>query len=300
MLKKMSELRGMTVGLVTPSSPASVERVQASVAFFEKAGLRVKLGAHHDKHDRFLAGTDLERASDLMQHFKDKDVDFLVVTGGGAGSLRLLPYLDLDTISQNKKPLIGFSDTTSLQLGLYAKIQLRSFTGFTCRDVADFDILDSMIEHSFASCIKSLDYKIEGVQTLISGQAQAPLIGGNLSCLCALMGTPYQPSFEGHILILEDVWAEPFLIDTMLAQLWLAGVFNKVVGVIFGRFYGCEPKHHPERDGSVLDILKDWATKLHVPMVYNFPYGHENSRMVWPIGATASLDATKGQIQVVF
>lgn len=300
MRKKMTDLSGMTVGLVTPSSPASHERVQASAFFFERAGLRVKLGSHHNKYDRFLAGSDVERAADLMHHFQDKEVDFLVVTGGGAGSLRVLPYLDFDIIAQNKKPLIGFSDTTSLQLGLYAKTQLRSFTGFTCRDIADFEVLDPMIEHSFVSCVQNLTYETEGAKILVSGHAQAPLIGGNLSCLSALMGTPFQPSLTGHILIIEDVWAEPFLIDTMLAQLWLAGVFNEIAGLVFGQFYGCEPKHHPERDGTVLDILRDWAQKLHVPTVYDFPYGHVNSRTLWPIGGEGALDATTGQLKIVF
>lgn len=300
MRKNMRDLAGMTVGLVTPSSPASAERVQASVAFFEQAGLRVKLGSHHDKHDRFLAGSDIERASDLMQHFQDKEVDFLVVTGGGAGSLRVLPYLNFDIIARNKKPLIGFSDTTSLQLGLYAKTQLTSFTGFTCRDIADFEMLDPMIEHSFVSCVQGSPYKVQGASALIAGNVEAPLIGGNLSCLCALMGTPFQPSFAGHILILEDVWAEPFLIDTMLTQLSLAGVFTDVAGIVFGRFYGCEPKHHPERDGAVIDILRDWAAKFYVPTVVDFPYGHINSRIVWPIGGSASLDATTGELKIVF
>lgn len=288
-MAKLSDLEGTTIGLITPSSPSSQSRVEGSVAAFEAAGLQVKRGLHHDKKDRFLAGTDKQRAQDLMRFFLDPQVEALVVTSGGAGSLRLLPYLDMSIIKAHPKPIIGFSDTTSLQLGLYARTGLVSYTGFTCRDIEEFEPLDPQIEQTFVRCMQRQPYSISAGQSLNSGQAQGPIIGGNLSCLTFLMGTPYEPNFEGHILVLEDVWAEPYMIDSMLAQLFLAGVFEKVSGVIFGTFYGCEPRHHPERDGSVDDVLSDWAGKITVPCVKDFPYGHVNSRSMWPIGAQAEI-----------
>lgn len=297
---KMSALAGKTAGIVTPSSPAFPGRVAAMVDFFQSSGVNVKLGLHHDKRDRFLAGTDQQRASDLMRHFLDPEVDFLVVTGGGAGSLRLLPLLDLEVIARHKKPIIGFSDTTSVQLGLYAKTGLISYTGFTGRDVHEFEIIDPIIEQTFVACVLEQNHTIIGATPLIKGTAQGPLVGGNMSCLTALMGTPYQPPFEGHILVLEDVRAEPYVIDTMLTQLYLAGVFDVVAGVVFGQFYGCEPQYHPDRDGSISDVIADWVAKLKVPAVSDFRYGHVNSRSMWPIGVAALLDAANGSLMFSF
>lgn len=300
MTTSMTELKGTTIGLVTPSSPTFPQRVNDSVAYFESAGLIVKTGQHHDKRDRFLAGTDQQRADDLMRAFHDPDIDILVVTGGGAGSARVLPYLDLEMIRANPKPIIGFSDTTSLQLGLYSQIGLMSYTGFTCRDVAEFETLDPLIESSFVHCVQKKNFMLQGGETLNPGQARGELVGGNLSCMNYLMGTRFQPNFQGKLLVIEDVWAEPYVIDSMLAQLSLAGVFDVVSGIIFGQFCGCKAQHHPERDGTVEDVLAHWAPRIPVPCVKEISYGHVPSRSMWPIGGQAILDANSGTVQITF
>lgn len=126
-----------TIALITPSSPLFPGRLEASIKYFEDKGYKVKVGKHNKKADRFLAGTDQERAEDIMTFFSDNTVKALIVTGGGAGSIRTLPYLDYSVIKGNPKPIIGFSDTTSLQLGIYHKTGNQSYTGFTCRDVSE-------------------------------------------------------------------------------------------------------------------------------------------------------------------
>ena len=293
-------LPGATIGLITPSSPLFPGRLEAAVAYFEKNGYTVKVGKHNNKSDRFLAGTDEERAEDINNFFSDPDVEVLIVTGGGAGSIRTLPLLDYDMIRKNPKPIIGFSDTTALQLGVYSKTGLNSYTGFTCRDVAEKETLDTLIENSLKNCLLRKNYCITQGNTVNSGQVSAPLIGGNLMCLVNLMGTPYAPNFKDKIFLFEEVWAEPYVVDGLLSQLWLAGVFDEVAGVIIGNFTNCESRIQPERDGTIDDVINDWVKKIKVPCIKNFPYGHSDSRYVIPIGQVITLNATQCKLDVIF
>ena len=300
MINKSKLLKGSTIGLITPSSPLFPGRLEASVSFFEGIGCKVKVGKNNTKVDRFLAGTDEERAEDSMMFFKDSEVDALVVTGGGAGSIRTLPLLDYAVIKNNLKPIIGFSDTTSLQLGIYSQTKLQSYTGFTCKDVAEQDSIDPLIEDSLVNCFLRKNYSISGGSTVNTGQVSAALVGGNLQSLCHLIGTRFQPDFKNKILFFEEVHSEPYVIDGMLSQLYLAGIFDDVAGVIIGKFKNCEAKFYPERDGTYDDVINDWCSKIKVPCIKNFPYGHFDSRAVLPIGQLATLDATNCKVTVNF
>ena len=105
------------------------------------------------------------------------------------------------------------------------------------------------------------------------------------------MGTPYQPIFKDSILLFEDVWAEPFIIDSRLSQLELAGVFDEVAGIVIGQFEHCLANHFPERDGTIDDVINEWGSRFKVPCIKNFPYSHGDRRCVLPLGKEVSLDA---------
>ena len=300
MNSKIQLLKGTTIGLITPSSPLFPGRLENSIAFFENNGCKVKVGNHNTKSDRFLAGTDEQRAEDIMNFFNDPEVDVLIVTGGGAGSVRILPLLDYDLIKKNPKPIIGFSDTTSLQLGIYSQTKLQSYTGFTCRDITEKDSIDPLIEDGFVNCFLQNNYSISGGNTVNAGKVTAPLIGGNLMCLLFLIGTPFRPDFKGKIFFFEEVLSEPYVIDGMLSQIFLAGIFDEVAGVVIGKFKNCESKIHPDRDGSSDDVINDWCNKIKVPCIKGFPYGHFDSRSVLPIGQLTTLDATNCKLDIIF
>ena len=289
-----------TIGLITPSSPLFPGRLKKSVDYFGKAGFSVEVGKHNTKSDRFLAGTDEQRASDIMRFFEEPSVDLIVVTGGGAGSIRTLPLLDIHTIEKNKKPILGFSDTTSLQLGLYSQTNLVSYTGFTCRDIAEFENINPNIASSLNHCLTKTDYSISGGETINPGNVTGILVGGNLSCLCNLIGTPFQPDFKEKILLIEDVASEPYVLDGLFSQLYLSGIFNSISGLIIGQFMKCEAKFYPERDGSAEDVINDWTKKINVPCINQFPYGHFDERHVIPIGVKANLDAKACCVNISF
>ncbi len=292
--------KGDTIGLITPSSPLMQGRLEAGIQYFEKQGFKVKLGRHNTKCDRFLAGSDEDRADDVMHFFNDKDVKALIATGGGYGSQRILPFLDYDVIRKNPKIVVGSSDTTALQLGLLKQASLVSYTGFTCGDVHD-QALDLSIEQTLLSCLTNQSYCVEKGIGVHPGIIEAPLVGGNLECLIALMGTPYQPDFKGSILFIEEVRQEPYKIDCMLSHLDLAGIMDQVVGVVFCQFEKCLANYFPDRDGTVDDVINEWAKRLTVPVIKNFPYGHgSNHQYVLPIGGKVRLDANAHSLAVIF
>lgn len=281
-----------TIGLFNPSSPSyDPINMDALKNWFEQKGFQIKESPNLFSYERFLSGTDTERANDVMALFTDKDVDILCALKGGYGSARILDLIDFDMISKNKKTLMGFSDTTALQLALWAKCGLKSWTGLSPRrDIAKTTPTDKMLEKSFDVCMKGGSMSLN-LQTLTPyhPDVNGTLVGGTLSLVCELIGTPYQPDFSNCLLFLEDVMEEPYKIDRMLTQLRLAGIFDKVNGVIFGDFYKCISSD--ENDGTLTEVLLDLAERLpNTPMWIGLPYGHSDTRLILPIGNQAKIE----------
>ena len=283
-------ITGDTIGLVTPSSPMMPGRLETGITYLEEKGFNVKLGDHLQDAHRFLAGRDEDRAKDIMNFFIDKDVKAIMATGGGYGSQRILPFLDYDVIRANPKILTGASDTTALQLGLLKKSGIVSCTGFVFGALDDGE-LAPLIDQTLFACLKGESYQIREGKSVHPGIADGPLIGGNLEALIALMGTPYQPDFKDCILLIEDVGAEPYQVDSRLSQLDLAGVYKQVSGVIFCPFARCTANYFPDRDGTVDDVIDEWSSRINVPCIKEFPYGHGDRRCVLPIGKDVILNA---------
>jgi muramoyltetrapeptide carboxypeptidase len=290
--------KGDTIGLVTPSSPMFPGRLEAGVSYLKKKGFKVQLGLHLHDADRFMAGRDEDRAEDIMNFFRDEEVKVIMATGGGYGSQRILPYLNYDIIQANPKWITGFSDTTSLQLGLLKKAGLSSCSGFVFGDLDNGPPALS-IEQSLMACLTGKSFQITEGKSVHTGTAKGPLVGGNLECLTALLGTPYQPDFNNCILFIEDAGSEPFQVDSRLSQLHLAGVFDQVSGVIFGQFARCSAKYFPERDGTIEDVIEEWSSRLKVPCIKEFPYGHIDTRYALPIGKEGRLNADKRILSIL-
>ena len=291
--------KGDTIGLITPSSPLPSGLLESSIAYFEKEGFKIKIGKNIQKSELFSAGTDEERAEDIMTFFKDSAVSVLLTTNGGACAIRTLPLLDYDIIRDNPKPIIGYSDATALQLGVYCKTGIRSLTGFNCSDIKQMNV-DHLISTTLNKCLKKENYSVKGGETVSTGKVTAPLIGGNLMCLLNLMGTPYQPDFLNKILFFEEVGVESYIIEGMFSQLYVSGIFSQIVGVIIGPFSDCTAEHFLNQNGTVEDIINFWCGRIQVPCIKNFPYGHIDSRCVLPLGQMATLDATNCRLDIHF
>jgi muramoyltetrapeptide carboxypeptidase len=135
--------------------------------------------------------------------------------------------------------------------------------------------------------------------TLVGGKARGRLIGGNLSVLHALMGTPYEIETDGKILFLEDVGEAPYRVDRMLSTLRLAGKFDHVAGIILGAFTARDEEDDWDDDATIDDVLRDYFAHLNVPVLAHFPVGHVRYNATLPIGALAELDATGQTLQLL-
>lgn len=283
--------KGNTIGLITPSSPLKPGSLDVGIRFLEENGFKIKLGKHINDSMRFLAGNDADRAKDFMDFVQDSQVKAIIATRGGQGSQRLLPLLDYNIIRSHPKIVVGFSDTTALQLGLLTKAGLASYTGFTLT----VDI-NALIEKTLLSCLKGESYQITDGTPVHPGVIEAPIVGGNLSLLASLIGTPYQPNFKGNILLLEDVGVEPYNVDRMISHLDLAGVFDQISGIIIGEFEDCISKN-PD-GGTIEDVINEWSHRFRVPCLKDFPYGHGERRCVLPIGKRIKLDVNARTVNV--
>ncbi|TAK97381.1 MAG: LD-carboxypeptidase [Verrucomicrobia bacterium] len=302
---------GDTIGLLAPASaPPDWKRVEAGIAALEKLGFKTKLARHAKARLGFLAGSDRDRAADLMSLFADKLVTAIMCLRGGYGSARLLDRLDYSVIRRNPKIFIGFSDITSLHCAFLNEAGLVSFHGpmvnsdfaeATLPPVAVNSFLRTLTQPAPAGDI-ALGYRKRTVKTLRGGVTRGRLIGGNLSLLCTTLGTRWQPEFRGRLLFLEDLGEEPYRFDRMLTHLLNAGVLPQVAGVAIGLNHNCEdPKR--KRGGqyrqSLEDVMRERLLGLKVPVVAGLPFGHVPHNATLPIGLRAELDANAGRLSIL-
>jgi muramoyltetrapeptide carboxypeptidase len=280
---------GGTIGVAAAASPyESRSDVLRSVDWWESHGYRVKLAEHVFARDDYRGGSARDRAADLLGLFADPEVDVVQCLQGGYGSGELLPHLDFDLIAANPKPLVGFSDITSLHVGIRQRTGLATFYGNGFLGVgdpatSDFSrarLLAVLRGHGAGPVPPDPDDPYS--RALHGGTATAPLAGGCLSLLMLTMGTPWEVDVEGAILFFEDVELEPYKLDSLLTQLAQSGKLGAVAG-----------RDHPgwQRSRSLEDVLEVHLEPLGVPVLYKLPLGHGKHLATVPLGVVATLDA---------
>ena len=245
-------LRGQTVGIISPSA-ASADRMEYTFAkeAMEAMGLKVKVGDNFKNRFGHLAGTDEERAADFNAMFADPEVKAIICLRGGSGAARILPLIDYEQVKANPKPLLGYSDITALHCALQSQTGLISFHGpngsgsWNSFHANQFQQLffDQKLLSFKNEVTKGDDLVAKGnrIQTLTKGTVEGKILGGNLTVLTALSGTPYYPDFQDTILFIEDVGEDPYRIDRMMSTLKLNGTLGKIKGFVFGQCSDCKP-----------------------------------------------------------
>lgn len=284
------------IALIAPSGRLEKESLKAGLSWFEKQGLKPVLMPHLFKKHFYMAGSDLERAADINTAFADSSIKAIFCARGGAGATRVLPFLDWKIIQKNPKPIFGLSDSTALQNAAYALAKNISFTGFL--PIFDFrsGTLDKRIEKSIKGVFENKPQIYTGGKTLVKGHAEGVLIGGCLSVLHYLLGTKYMPDLKDKILLIEDVGEKTYKLDLMLQRLTLEPNFNRLAGIVFGQFLGCDEADIG--DGTVHQIIKSFVDKFKFPVLEAFPYGHIKSRYILPIGAKVNFDSEKKTLKI--
>ena len=286
---------GSCIGIIAPASACQDFDFSAGLKILHDWGYKTKLSSTMKAHDGYLAGTDELRAAELNRFFADEEVEAIMCFCGGYGSTRILDLLDYDLIRQNPKLLIGFSDITALHAAIGQKSRLVTIHGPMLKNLSQ-----QPTQYTIASLCRGLRMSVPlgafplpkrcKLEALYPGRAFGKLIGGNLSVIAALCGTPYELNGEYGILFLEDVGEDAYALDRMMCQLWQNGLLKKIKGMIFGEFTRCCPRRKSEYEFTVKEVLKHYAELAQVPTVCNLPAGHDKTNAFLPLGVNSSIN----------
>lgn len=302
---KPSALRpGDTIGVVSPSSYKALEALQPGIDKIRQRGYRLLFGEHAFDRRGYLAGEDRDRAADLNAMFANPEVKAVLCTRGGYGASRILDYLDWDLIRAHPKPLIGYSDITTLHLAFLRQTEMVVFYApmiiTLARDVSPLvvDNLFDLLEKP--QPLGTYDTREGNVQTLVPGVVEGELTGGCLCLVTAACGTPEQVDARGKILCLEDVDEPPYAVDRMLTQLKRCGVLDEAAGFVIGEITNWEQHvSDPAETLTIEQIWQDILVPLGKPTIIGFPFGHVTHPLTLPFGVRARLDATAGTLTLL-
>ncbi len=302
---------GDQVGIISPAGAVFLQNeLDIVVDAVRGLGLVPRLAPHVLDRYGYLAGTDRDRASDITLFFADPDIKALLPITGGWGSSRTLPYLDYEVIRQNPKIFIGFSDLTALLLGIHAQTGLVTFHGpngltswrpdqtTPLRQVLFEGGMTSLTSERTSEDSDRLMQVKNRIQVITPGRAQGHLIGGNLSVLSGIVGSPYVPDLNGAVLFLEDVGEDIYRMDRMITQLKLAGIFDQLAGFVFGQCTNCGP----DADyGSLTleQVLRDHIQPLGIPAWQGAAIGHVEPILTLPIGTQVEINTDNGSLRML-
>ncbi len=299
---------GDTLALVNPSG-AIYERAPYTLAAesLEALGFKVREAPHLRARYGQFAGTDAERAADVNAMFADPGVQGILAMTGGSGGNRILPLLDYAAIGRNPKFLGGFSDITALLTAVHARTGL---VGFHC-PVAVSEWNAFSVEHFRGTVIDAQALTLRNplehddnivprsgrTTTLRGGTARGRLLGGNLAVLTSMAGSPYWPDFDGAILFLEEINEYIYRVDRMLSTLKLAGVLERVAGVVLGAFTKCGPGDGNYGTLTLDEVFDDYFKPLGVPVYSGASFGHIKRKFTLPVGLEVEMDAGAGTLR---
>lgn len=302
--------KGDTIGVVSPASPPDRKSdVTRGIETLEGLGYKIVVGDNVNKTKGFTAASEKDRANDINRMFTNNNIDAIFVTQGGYGSAQLLELLDFKAIAANPKIFSGFSDITSLHLMLSKFCDMVTFHGpGLCRYNGE-DMTDYTMDHIVKALSKDnpigdieLADKKKWIMKVCPGSCEGSIVGGNLTLICASLGTPYEIDTKGKILFFEDVDTEPWIFDHMLSHLRNAGKLNDAVGFVIGDCENCVPfKYNPGYyvDTSIEDVIDYYIKPLGKPAIFGLPLGHGKDLATLPIGVRARLDADNKKFTIL-
>ena len=298
---------GDRIGLVTPGSPVSKDQLEGTVNKLKSLGLEPVYKETVLSEYGYFAGPDQERAEELMQMFTDTKVDAIWCVRGGYGSIRILDLLDFDIIRENPKLFIGYSDITAILTAIYQETGLVTFHGpvgisnfdrFTVRSLRKVIMEpEDSYKYPYKRGKGSRGNPEYDRYTINPGIAEGLLIGGNISVLDSMIGTRFEPDFEGKIVYLEEIEEKTYRVDKMLFHLLSGTNLKKAAGLALGVFADCNVGDEPTLS---LDVaIRDLLSNLEIPVVYGLAFGHIDSMITLPNGIRARLDAEKNQLEIL-
>lgn len=299
--------KGGTVGLVAPSRYPRPDWVESAKSHFESRGYRCRAHPQVYAKDRQFAGPDEVRSAALNDMFADPSIDAILCARGGTGAMLLLDKLDYGLIRANPKPFVGFSDVTALLQAISSQTGMVTFHGpmgwnFTedMYDPRTFDELLAAIGERETPWV----YETDAVEIVRPGVVEGRLIGGNLSLLQSLVGTPYDWEPEGAVLFVEEVGEYLYRMERMLAHLRLAGKLKGLRAVVIGEILEIldddplwGPQQEPPYGRSAKELFLSHLP-ADIPIVFGFPCGHGKHLTTLPVGTKVRLTLEAGKAKI--
>ena len=293
--------KGDVIGLVSPCSQISTERKAQCIKTIENLGFRVKAADNIDAvKGGFMAGDEKIRGEWINRMFADPEVKGIFCIRGGDGGNRITDFLDLNIIKENPKVFVGYSDVTTLHHIFNQQCDFVTFHG----PMVSSNMVDDFDKESRDGFFASLELDGRGEYTYVEpegmeievareGKAEAVITGGNLSVMCASIGTPYEIDTEGKILFIEEVGAHIGNADRHIYQLRNAGLLHKAAGIILGQFTEniLDMEDYTETE-CILDAIGD----LNIPVMFNIQSGHGKPMICIPLGAVCKMDTEEKSI----
>jgi muramoyltetrapeptide carboxypeptidase len=296
--------KGDLIGIISPASaPNDFSKIDRGIKYLEGLGYKVKEGKYTRQEYGYLSGTDEERLSDIHNMFEDKEVKAIFCTRGGYGTPRLLNKINYSLIKKNPKILVGYSDLTALQLAIFKKAGLVTFSGPMVA-VEMQNTIDPFTEEFFWNMLTSnkkagkiINPDKEEFVSNKKGIATGKLLGGCLSIILSIYGTEYLPGFKNNILVFEDVDEEPYRIDRLLTQFVNGKTFKEISGLIIGAITDSDPKDASKPSLSLEQVFSDYLSNLDIPIIQNLKYGHISRKVTIPFGINVKVNAKSNSIE---
>lgn len=302
--------KGDTIGLVAPGYAIKPEVLERAKATLREMGF---IPFHTDLilgNNGYFSATDIERAKDVNDMFANPKIDGILCARGGYGCTRIMHLLDYTLIKNNPKALIGFSDITALANGIYKETGLITFhgpVGSTLNDNYSIKQFENVLIHPkkklLIENVKLKDSELSkdpefDRYTITPGQATGKLVGGSLTLINALIGTPHEIDFTGAIVFIEDIEEAPYRIDRMLTQLIEGPTFKKAAGIMIGVCKGCDKPEKPDTF-TLKQVILDRIQQLGIPAAYGMSFGHVANNFTIPIGIAATFDANNMTLELL-
>ncbi|MCL2049140.1 MAG: LD-carboxypeptidase [Defluviitaleaceae bacterium] len=286
---------GDKVAIVAPANSAVMERLLLAEEFLTEKGFEVVIAENIDVHTPFgvADGNEFVRADAFNKLARDPEIKAIICLRGGYGSMHLLPYLDYEALRQNRPIFVGYSDITAMQVAILQNAGLVTFHGpmlsSNLGQEEAFDLLFDMLMNPQAAFALT---NIDGTEFSVinEGTAHGAIVGGNMTLISSLMGTPYEMDLKDKVLFIEELDEAPYRLHRYIWQLKLAGMLDEVAAIVIGDILPDREYADPEISLKVIfEALKD----VTAPIIYNVRAGHDTNPFTIPIGATVRIKGSE-------
>jgi len=296
---------GATIGIVSVSAPEPVtepEWYDRGRAYLSELGYGIRASASVVTRHGYMSAPEEQLARELVDQFRDPEIAAIICAGGGTNANRLLRHLDFEAIAEHPKIFIGSSNPTVLLNAIHARSGLVTFHGPAV--VWNFGKPGGLTDYTEANLRAVLVEPRERTvfeprpewRWLCPGRTQGPLLGGNLISLQCLLGTPFEPDWDGSILFWEDIGKSTNRLDLMLTHFRDAGVFDRIGGMVIGKLVSCDA---PEGGQSLEEMMEEVLQGYTFPVLAGVEFGHTDDKLTLPIGGRAELDSDEALFALV-